>query len=74
MRAARITAQEGRVLERCKTCGKEFVANQVMTYSVYGFCSWDCLMKRGSHRTNNGKDNRKQNGNRNSNGQRSRWA
>ncbi len=74
MRAANTTAQEGRVVERCKTCGKEFVPNQVMTYSVYGYCSWDCLMKRGSHRNNQGKDTRKQNGNRSYNGQRSRWA
>ncbi len=74
MRAANTTAQEGRVVERCKTCGKEFVPNQVMTYSVYGFCSWECLMKRGNQRNNHGKDNRKHNGNRNSNGQRSRWA
>ena len=35
-------------MERCKTCGREFSANQTMTYSVYGYCSWECLMnKRG---------------------------
>ena len=38
--------QGGNILERCKTCGKEcHHENQTMTYSVYGYCSWDCLSR-----------------------------
>lgn len=56
---------EEKGLAKCKTCGKEFSTNQVMTYSVYGYCSWDCLMNQGVKRNNNStrdyKDNRRKN-------------
>lgn len=62
------------VLDRCKTCGKEFVSNQTMTYSVYGYCSWDCLMNKKSKPHNHTRNNRKNNNQRNESGHRSRWA
>jgi hypothetical protein len=71
-----------RVLERCKTCGKEYVKSPTMTYSEYGYCSWDCLMNKksrynnnNSHNNNNqNRPNRKNNGQRNYSGQRAKWA
>jgi hypothetical protein len=62
-------------LERCKTCGKEYMSNQTMTYSVYGYCSWDCLMNKKSRSNNPNRNNRRQNNQRTENGQqRSKWA
>ena len=64
-------------MQRCKTCGREFTANQVMTYSVYGYCSWDCLMKKKSRVEGPNRQNRRNNGNngqRSEYGQRAKWA
>ena len=68
--------QGGNVLERCKTCGKEYTANQTMTYSVYGYCSWDCLMnKKSRNNAPNNRQNRRQNNQQRSDGgHRSKWA
>jgi hypothetical protein len=61
-------------LERCKTCGKEYTANQTMTYSVYGYCSWDCLMnKKTRYNGPNKQNNRRNHNNRNEGGHRSKW-
>lgn len=64
-------------MDRCKTCGKEYTANQTMTYSVYGYCSWDCLMNKShrNHNSNSARPNRRNNsGQRNEGGHRSKWA
>lgn len=68
-------------MQRCKTCGREFTTNQTMTYSVYGYCSWDCLMNkkaRGNNQNQNQNQNRNNRKNHNSNrtepGHRARWA
>lgn len=65
-------------LERCKTCGKEYTTNQVMTYSVYGFCSWDCLMNKKPYQHNNhnnrDRDGRRDTRQRNGGWRRSRYA
>jgi hypothetical protein len=62
-------------LERCKTCGKEYVSNQTMTYSVYGYCSWDCLMNKKTRNNTPNRHNRRQNNNqRADSGHRSKWA
>jgi hypothetical protein len=73
-------------LERCKTCGKEYTPVRTMTYSEYGYCSWDCLMNKknrpgnhSGHNTHNNhynqnRTNRKQNNQRNEAGTRSKWA
>lgn len=48
-----------------------------MTYSEYGYCSWDCLMKKKTHtgnQNNNFRANRKNNGQRAYAGSRSKWA
>jgi hypothetical protein len=67
--------QGGNVLERCKTCGKEYTANQTMTYSVYGYCSWDCLMNKNNRYNNSNRPNRRNNnGQRNEGAPRSKWA
>ncbi|MFH1116332.1 MAG: hypothetical protein V1792_20660 [Pseudomonadota bacterium] len=65
----------GAVLERCKTCGKEYAASPTMTYSEYGYCSWDCLMNKKNRYNNQSKPPRKNNnGHRNFAGQRAKWA
>jgi len=51
------------------------MSNQTMTYSVYGYCSWDCLMNKKSRSNNPNRNNRRQNNQRTENGQqRSKWA
>jgi len=61
-------------LQRCKTCGREYTATQTMTYSVYGYCSWDCLMNNKKRQNNQPRVNRKQGGMRNESSHRSKWA
>jgi hypothetical protein len=73
-------------LERCKTCGREFTAVRTMTYSEYGYCSWDCLMNKKNRYNNrsqnsnqgqaqhNNRTNRRSNGQRNEAAPRSKWA
>ncbi|AFM23982.1 hypothetical protein Desti_1269 [Desulfomonile tiedjei DSM 6799] len=68
-----VRSQGGNALERCKTCGKEYTANQTMTYSVYGYCSWECLMNKNTKRGNSNRPNRKNSGVREV-GSRSKWA
>jgi hypothetical protein len=41
----RLGEREDFVMARCKSCGREFHSVKTMTYSAYGFCSWDCLMR-----------------------------
>ncbi len=60
------------VLQRCKTCGREYNIMQTMTYSAYGYCSWDCLMKKKSHQRGPQKLNRRTNGFRNASWNRSK--
>lgn len=43
-----------------------------MTYSAYGYCSWDCLMNVKKTRNNQNRVNRKNNGYKSASGQRSR--
>jgi hypothetical protein len=62
------------VLERCKTCGRTYTPNQTMTYSVYGYCSWDCLMNKKARTGQQNRVNRKNNGHKNPAGQRVKWA
>jgi hypothetical protein len=49
-----------------------------MTYSVYGYCSWDCLMNKRSRYNGPAKQNNRRNNNNNNNrnegGHRSKWA
>jgi len=45
-----------------------------MTYAVYGYCSWDCLMKKNTRGANQNRQNRKNNVHRNENGNRTKWA
>lgn len=62
---------------KCKTCGREYTAVQTMTYSEYGYCSWDCLMKKRTQPVNNyrNKSNRRNNGHRSHSGQRAtKWG
>lgn len=66
--------QGGNILERCKTCGKEYTAIQTMTYSVYGYCSWDCLMNKSSRYNNPHRPNRRNNGPRPETRHRSKWV
>ncbi|MFH0821307.1 MAG: hypothetical protein V2B18_01040 [Pseudomonadota bacterium] len=47
---------------KCKSCGRDYNPVQAMTYSAYGYCSWDCLMK--SRNGNQGQTNNNNNGNR----------
>lgn len=61
-------------MERCKTCGKEYTATPTMTYSEYGYCSWDCLMNKKSRYNQPNRMNRRNNGHRNYSGQRAKWA
>jgi hypothetical protein len=71
-------------LERCKTCGREYTPVRTMTYSEYGYCSWDCLMNKknrssnhnthNTHNNNHNRTNRKQNSQRNEGATRSKWA
>jgi hypothetical protein len=76
-------------LERCKTCGREYTPVRTMTYSEYGYCSWECLMNKKNRTTNHSghnthnshnsnysqsRTNRKQNNQRNEAGTRSKWA
>ena len=73
-------------MERCKTCGREYTPVRTMTYSEYGYCSWDCLMNKRSrsnnHSTNNNhnshnnhnRTNRKNNNQNRDTGTRSKWA
>ncbi len=63
----------GNILAKCKTCGREYTAVQTMTYSVYGYCSWDCLMKKKSHHPNHNRSQRR-NSRRNDFGNRSKSA
>lgn len=44
-------------MERCKTCGKEYTLVRTMTYSEYGYCSWDCLMNKKSRSNNHNTHN-----------------
>lgn len=72
-----MNGQGGSALQRCKTCGKEYTSVQAMTYSEYGYCSWDCLMKKKTHtgnQNNNARSNRRNNGQRAYAGSRSKWA
>ena len=61
-RPQRKWGEEVGVLQRCKTCGREYNIMQTMTYSAYGYCSWDCLMKKKSHQGSAHKLNRRTNG------------
>ncbi len=61
-------------MERCKTCGKEYTSNQTMTYSVYGYCSWDCLMNKSNRYNNQNRSNRRNNGPRTETRHRSKWV
>jgi hypothetical protein len=61
---------------------------RTMTYSEYGYCSWDCLMNKKSrsnnynshnnshnnNQSNHNRSNRKQGSQRNDTGTRSKWA
>ncbi len=65
------------MLERCKTCGKSYTPNQTMTYSVYGYCSWECLMNKkvrvnNQNRGNNNNSNKRNNAHRSYSGQRAK--
>jgi DNA-directed RNA polymerase subunit RPC12/RpoP len=72
-RAAKKPAKEVTALEKCRNCGRQFNRVQAMTYSAYGYCSWDCLM---NHRKggNQAKGNGRKGQNRAVAGNRSRWA
>lgn len=59
-------------LARCKTCGRQYNIVQAMTYSAYGYCSWDCLMKHSRGSNNRNRDNRKSGGHRTQAGYRTR--
>jgi len=56
-----LTAKED-ILQRCKTCGREYTVTQTMTYSVYGYCSWDCLMNKKTRSNPQPKANRRNGG------------
>lgn len=69
---AHTKGKEVGALDRCKTCGRQYNVVQTMTYSAYGYCSWECLM---NHTKNSGGQNKVQrrlNGHRNTAGHRSR--
>lgn len=61
-------------MQRCKTCGREYSALQTMTYSEYGYCSWDCLMNKRSQQSNRNKVNRRNNAQKHYSGHRAKWA
>jgi DNA-directed RNA polymerase subunit RPC12/RpoP len=44
-------------LEKCKNCGRQFNSMRDMTYSAYGYCSWECLMNSRTNRGNQSSNN-----------------
>ncbi|MGD9819051.1 MAG: hypothetical protein AB7V04_10175 [Desulfomonilaceae bacterium] len=60
-------------MQRCKTCGREYTVVQTMTYSSYGYCSWECLMNKKTKGPSQNRSNRKS-GQRNSYNSRTKWA
>jgi hypothetical protein len=61
----RATLEPGReavTMGRCKACGREYNALHTMTYSAYGYCSWECLMKEKTVRKPRQRDGRKPQG------------
>lgn len=51
-----------------------FNSIHTMTYSAYGYCSWECLMNHKKRYTSPNRVSRKGYGNRQSYGHRSKWA
>jgi len=45
-----------------------------MTYSVYGYCSWECLMNKRGRTGPSPRNNKKTNTNRNSGQNRTKWV